>query len=281
MSLPLVSAALLVAVLQSGAQQADSSLPARVKSFYDCYVSGHFRQADELVAPESKDAFFDSAKNRFRSYDVSRIDVSDGGNTADVVLVVDTDFQFGGRAVPIKMPMVAHWKKVNNAWYWFAPVRDVSPLPFGTATSDTRSEKPKASENASRPQPYLPGSRQQPVLTALLDKPVLTLIPGKLDQDVTHLRNTSALPFQFHINFDPVADMTLAPLEGTVNPGEAVTLRASMSKATTVTARTTHAGYIVIRSGIRLQFYVAIESQSAASATDNPRRPEEMSTLVR
>src|SRR5437868_2594034 len=51
----------------------DAALRARITEFYDYHVKGQFRKADELVAEDTKEYYFESRKPQYLSFEISRI----------------------------------------------------------------------------------------------------------------------------------------------------------------------------------------------------------------
>jgi hypothetical protein len=62
-----------VDLFQKAPPEVDEALRARVTKFYQAHVDGKYRLADEVVAEDSKDAFFEARKPRYRKFELSRI----------------------------------------------------------------------------------------------------------------------------------------------------------------------------------------------------------------
>lgn len=102
----------------------DGALRATVTKFYQAHVDGKFRLADELVAEDSKDAFFEADKRRCRSFQIGTVKYSDNFTRARVLVTCDTDMlmPFAGR-VAVKMPLTSLWKLVGGHWWWYVEPR--------------------------------------------------------------------------------------------------------------------------------------------------------------
>ena len=110
----------------------DEAVRARVSGFYQCYVDGKFRQADQFVAEDSKDAFFAAEKQKYQSYEIVRIDYSEEYTRASVVASVGTNFVNRGTAFPVKAPIASTWKLENGVWFWYFDMKKiVKASPFG------------------------------------------------------------------------------------------------------------------------------------------------------
>jgi hypothetical protein len=103
----------------------DEALRARVSQFFEAYVQGKYRQADALVAEDSKDAFFAARKPRYRGFEIVRIQYSDEFTKASVLVSADGDFNLplAGQRLPVKMPVTSLWKFEDREWFWYAPPR--------------------------------------------------------------------------------------------------------------------------------------------------------------
>ena len=99
----------------------EDGLRARLKLFYDAYLTGKFRQAYELVAEEDKDEYFNRAKTPYHSYRIGSIQFSDNFSKAKVLLVVNRDFHFQGHTMAVDVPIAEDWKIENGQWMWYLP----------------------------------------------------------------------------------------------------------------------------------------------------------------
>ena len=110
----------------------DAALRARVAKFYQAHVDGKFRVADQVVAEDSKDAFFAADKNRYRGFEITKISYTDEYTKARVVTTCDSDFLMPGKRFPVKIPMTTLWKVVDGEWFWYVePKSEVIETPFG------------------------------------------------------------------------------------------------------------------------------------------------------
>lgn len=112
--------------------QLDNALRARVTKFYQSHVEGKFRVADQVVAEDSKDAFFAANKTRFKAFEITKITYSDQFTKARVLTTCDSEFLAGATLVPVKMPITTLWKLVDGEWFWYVePRSEVIETPFG------------------------------------------------------------------------------------------------------------------------------------------------------
>jgi hypothetical protein len=111
----------------------DAALRARIKEFYDLHVNGQFRKADELVAEDTKEYYFNGRKPQYLSYEISRIDYSDNFTKAKAVILCEMYIMLPGFLdKPVKMPTPSAWKIENGKWFWWVDQKELRNTPFGT-----------------------------------------------------------------------------------------------------------------------------------------------------
>ena len=110
----------------------DQALRARVSEFYQDYVGGKYRQAENLVAPDSKDYYYNSDKPKILSFEIRRIEYSDDFTKAKATMLCEMDVMVPGFAgKPLKVPLPSRWKVVDGHWYWYVDQDDLRMTPFG------------------------------------------------------------------------------------------------------------------------------------------------------
>jgi hypothetical protein len=113
----------------------DAALRARIKEFYDYHVAKQFRKADDLVAEDTKEYYFNSAKPNYLSYEISRIDYTPDFKKAKAVILCEMYIMMPGfNDRPFKMPTPSAWKIENGKWYWYVDQRELRATPFGNMT---------------------------------------------------------------------------------------------------------------------------------------------------
>ncbi len=157
-------------------KEVDDALRARVKQFYQAHVDAKYRIADQVVAEESKDAFFAAAKPKYLGFEIVRINYTDDFTKAQAVVFCETDWYFHGNKSKVKMPANSLWKVIDGQWYWYVlPITELK-TPFGIMhynSSDGTEQK------AAEPVAPIPGDPQilaQRILQSVqTDKTELTL----------------------------------------------------------------------------------------------------------
>jgi hypothetical protein len=116
--------------------ESEAALKQRVAAFYQVHVTGHFRQADDYVADDSKDYFFAMEKPRYMSFETppKNIEYSDNFTKAVVTTVVESEWRNArmGRMV-VHPALETYWKLVDGTWYWYHAQPKSVLTPFGKA----------------------------------------------------------------------------------------------------------------------------------------------------
>lgn len=227
--------------VQSGAEvfnqappEIEEALRARMKLFYDCYLTGKFRQAYDLVAEDSKDDYFNRAKTPYHSYKILSIQFSDNYTKAKAMVVVNRDMKFDGHTLAVDTPMDVDWKIENGQWVWYLPPRnsEAHETPFGTvppaAAPSNDSSHSAEGGNAHPKAPSDAGSMAAAFdRLAWPDKPVLSLGLADHFQDHAVLINRSGTPLKFHLEYKALPGLKLEPLSGEISAGTSLTIQAT------------------------------------------------------
>lgn len=110
----------------------DEALRERATKFYQAHVDGKFRVADQFVAEDSKDAFYEAEKRRCRSFKVASIVYRDEFTKASLVIECDTEVLIPPKGLmSVRMPLGSTWRVENGQWVWYL-VKEISrSSPFG------------------------------------------------------------------------------------------------------------------------------------------------------
>jgi len=122
------------ALFQKAPPDVEQALRERVTAFLQAHVDGKFRLADQYVADDSKDAFFEAHKRRYRDFEIVKITYSENYTKAVVLAVCGTEMQLpmNSQPLPVKMPLNTYWKIVDGKWFWYLPPAPSSyETPFG------------------------------------------------------------------------------------------------------------------------------------------------------
>lgn len=131
LALPL-AAQLTTDVFQKAPPVIEKALRARIDEFFQLHVEGKFRQAEALVAEDSKDYFYSSNKPKYLKYRIDRIAWSDNYTKAKATVVCDMYVMVPGFTdKPLPVPTPSNWKLVDGEWYWYVDQEALNATPFG------------------------------------------------------------------------------------------------------------------------------------------------------
>jgi hypothetical protein len=110
----------------------DEALRARIGKFYQAHVDGKFRVAEQLVAEDSRDFFFEMEKQRFLSFEPSQVTYSDNFTKAKAITVVSAEWRIARMGTMIVKPeKISYWKLDGGQWFWYRFVEKYVDTPFG------------------------------------------------------------------------------------------------------------------------------------------------------
>jgi hypothetical protein len=132
----------------------DSALRARVSAFYDLLVKHQYRKAEELIAPESRDIYYEREKPRYLKFEVTSIKYSEDFTRADVVVTAKQPVTGGLILTPMDIALPGIWRLLDGAWYWYIPKMNVLDLVRSMAGGASAEPDGKA---AAAP-PAMPGA---------------------------------------------------------------------------------------------------------------------------
>ena len=113
-------------------QDVDDALRARIKQFYELHVAAKYRQAERLIAEESKDDYYVLSKPELKNFRIGGIEYSDHFTRAKVVIIGAMPVLLpmaGGKIMD--MPFASYWKIENGEWCWFYNKEASRHTPFG------------------------------------------------------------------------------------------------------------------------------------------------------
>jgi hypothetical protein len=121
--------------------EAEAALRARVKEFFQLQVDKKFRQAEALVADDTKDSYYNGNKFNMKTFTIQRIELLDDNTRARVALKAKVTLMMAGvPPVDFDTPSITTWKLEGGKWVWYIETAKTAPTPFGTI--DTHSDEP-------------------------------------------------------------------------------------------------------------------------------------------
>lgn len=195
----------------------DAALRARITKFYQLQVEGKGRQAEELVAEDSKDFFYNMGKPKFLSFEIRDITYSDNFTKAKAVIVVEMYVMMPGfEGKPQKVPGSTTWKIENGQWCWYIDPDVLTTTPWG---------KMKASGDATS-SGALPDLKNAPTPASLAkqvraDKLKVRLLPiGAASSDKITIHNSMPGAVQIEIRHADVRGLEIKADRTEIPAGE-------------------------------------------------------------
>lgn len=179
LALPVLFAQNPADLFEKAPPEVDKALRERIAQFYQYHVEGKFRQAEQLVAEDTKDYFYTANKPKYLSFEIVRIEYSEEFTKAKATILCETIILAPGFTdKPVKVPVPSRWKLVDGQWFWYVDPEAMNMTPFGRM-------KPGTGSGATAATPPLPrGQEVQSVLTGVrADKTSVLLAEGP--QEVT------------------------------------------------------------------------------------------------
>lgn len=174
----------------------DEALRGRITKFYEAHRDGKFRVADQYVAEDSKDVFFESDKRRCKTFEISKITyVGEGFQSANVLVLCDTSLLMPpAGVVEVKMPLSSKWRADDGQWFWYVEPNSARQSPFGKMLPGEGTE---GGIPTSIPRGPNTGELMKMVS---IDKTTIKFTAGKAS--AAELTISSELPGQAHLSID-------------------------------------------------------------------------------
>jgi hypothetical protein len=229
----------------------DQALRARISEFYQDHVDGKFRQAEALVADDTKDLFYNASKPKYLGFEISRIDYSEGFTRAKATVLLEQYVMIPGfTGKPLKVPTPSTWKLVNGQWYWWVDPETLRESPWGKMTAG-----PNIAGGATGVLPAIPSAKdieKKMAAQVKADKAAVTL-KGMEVQKVTIINDA---PGQVTIALLGTLPGVEAKLDrAAIGPGEKATLTLRIAGAAKAGVLSVH----VDQSGQLIPIQVSIE----------------------
>jgi len=124
---------LLVSAMRAQPPDVDQALRDRITKFYQAHVDRKLiRQADQYVAEDTKDFFFESNKPTYLEFRIDKIDYSDDFTKAKAIVACKMIVPMPGFTdSPMTVPAPSTWKIENGQWVWYVDQKIGRETPFG------------------------------------------------------------------------------------------------------------------------------------------------------
>ncbi len=129
----------------------DAALRGRIQDFYQLQVDRKFRQAEQLVAGDTKDFYYESRKPDIRAFNIVKIEYARDFQSAKVTLSSRMEIMIPG-AVPkiLDVPFTSYWKIDDGKWCWYVDQSKLLETPFGQVSGKTDGSKEDVSKLTQR-----------------------------------------------------------------------------------------------------------------------------------
>src|SRR5581483_1077098 len=118
---------------QPAPPEVEQALRARVSQYYQDCVDRKYRDAENVLAEESKDWFYNHDKPQYKGFEIQSINWSDNFTHARVFVFLTVDMHLGTVTIPGHPTAEGEWKLVDGQWYLhLITPQEGFRTPFGT-----------------------------------------------------------------------------------------------------------------------------------------------------
>jgi hypothetical protein len=119
-------------VFEKATPDIENALRENIGKFFKAHIEGKFRLAEEVIAEDSKDFYYNMEKQRYLGYEIIRINYEENFTKATVVTAVEVEWRSPRVGVMrVKPPMTSLWKIDNGKWCWYVIPQKDWDSPFG------------------------------------------------------------------------------------------------------------------------------------------------------
>lgn len=109
----------------------DDALRARITGFYQAHVDHKFREADQYVAEDTKEFYYEANKPFYMSFHIDKIVYSDNYTKAKASVTCKMHVVMAFVDQIAMVPTPSTWKLENGQWYWYVDQSAGRDTPFG------------------------------------------------------------------------------------------------------------------------------------------------------
>ena len=202
------------------AAKAEKALRARAQEFFQLQVDKKYRQAEPMVAEDSKDDYYTGGKYTIKGFTIQKVELLDNKNTrAKVTIRAKVTLMMPqAAATDFDAPVVSNWKVEKGKWAYYID-HSALPTPFGTI-------KPGGGDG--KPTPFETQLKAPPVAALLeavkIDRSSVVLKAGAPPETVT-ISNTLPGGVDLEVRSDPLAGLSSELEKKHLDAGEKTSLR--------------------------------------------------------
>ncbi len=133
--LPVVAATAWAQQPSPEAAAAEVALRARAEQFFQLQVDKKYRQAESMVADDTKDDYYNNSKFNIRSFRIEKVELLEGNTKAKVTMKAGVTLRVRqGPRMDLETPSTTLWKIENGQWVWYQDSTAGIQTPFGVIT---------------------------------------------------------------------------------------------------------------------------------------------------
>jgi hypothetical protein len=231
--------------------EVDKALRSRATAFFQYQKDGNFRKSYELVAEDSKDYYFSTAKQQGLPFTIEDIEYTDEFSKATVKAMVTQKMGISGQQIEVPSVVTVRWKLEKGEWVWYHdPSKEtlmtiVGELPTGGAPAGLT---PPA--DASRPEKSSPipkdlspaaaaAAAAKLVPKTTIDKSTITFTVGTEATDVITFRNENLGQVRVLVGVKGATDdVTVEPVDTLLTANAELPVKVSYKPTTDAPRRT-------------------------------------------
>jgi hypothetical protein len=229
----IVSCAVLAAqttatdVFDKAPPEVDQALRARIAKFFQAHVDKKFRQAEEVIAEDSKDFFYNMEKTHYFGFDIVRINYSENFTKATVVTGVEMEWRSPRVGVMrVKPPLTSLWKLENGSWYWYVVPQKDWDTPWGRM-------KPGPDPDQSKVMALFKGVNREDVLRQVaIDVTQIRLKGYEASEGRATIRNAMPGDIQLRLTVPKVPGLEVSVDKTVLKSDESATISVRFNPAT-------------------------------------------------
>jgi len=201
---PAVAATAWAQQSSPAAAKAEKALRDRVQQFYQLQVDKKYRQAEAIVADDTKDDYYNMRKPDIKEFSIGSIELTDNNTKAKVLVKAKVVVLMpGAGAEALEFPTPTTWKIDNGQWCWYISEEAKTQTPFGKMKTSAAPEISQLDKTGEAP-----GGIAHPDIRAIqgqisIDTTTVELTRHNRDQTVT-IKN--GLPGPLDLRVDPHAE---------------------------------------------------------------------------
>ena len=231
-----LSAAIALLAADPPPSDVDAALRSRIQDFYQLQADRKYRQAEQLVAADTKDFYYESRKPDIRSFKIVEIRYTPDFQSARVTLSSSMQITIPGVSPQVMdVPFSSSWKLDDGKWCWYVDQSTLFDTPFGRTNSkaDGTTEDPSKlvarissaglMEGVQADTSKVQLDQEHPVPRIVSLKNTL---PGPVS--IQSLTESTALKVEIakpNLEADESTAVTITPVSGISNPPPQLTLR--------------------------------------------------------